>query len=260
MTLTTDASAQSTTWFVSTVLLTALGFFMWPQSFAAIYSAKNGEVLRKNAIALPLYQLMLLCVYFAGFTALIVMPGLKGPAADQSFLLVVAKYYPPWVLGSVALAGCLAALVPASGQLLGAASIVAKNVIDDGFGIAKSDEQRLLATRLLVLVVAALALAWWLVARTSLVGLLLIGYNGVTQFLPGVVIALRGWGVSALAIGAGIVAGVAAVIALAFLGYTTLNGVNVGLFALGLNALVVAAVQVASAPRAARAGIGRQAP
>jgi len=34
MTLTSDLSAQSTTWFVSTVVLTALGFFMWPQSFA----------------------------------------------------------------------------------------------------------------------------------------------------------------------------------------------------------------------------------
>ena len=29
------ASGQSVAWFVSTVLLTAIGFFMWPHSFSA---------------------------------------------------------------------------------------------------------------------------------------------------------------------------------------------------------------------------------
>jgi len=190
MTLTSDLSAQSTTWFVSTVVLTALGFFMWPQSFAAVFSARDAGTLRRNAIFLPFYQLMLLLVYFAGFTALLVVPGLKGTAADQSFLLVVQRYYPAWTLGLVAFAGCLAALVPASGQVLGAASLFAKNVAGDGFGFATSDAARLRLTRVLVIVVAALALGWWLSARNSLVGLLLIGYSGVTQFFPGVMLAL----------------------------------------------------------------------
>jgi SSS family solute:Na+ symporter len=238
MTLANDLSAQGTTWFVSTVLLTALGFFMWPQSFAAVFSARSAATLRRNAIFLPFYQLMLLLVYFAGFTALLVVPGLKGPAADQSFLLVVQHYYPPWTLGLVAFAGCLAALVPASGQILGAASLIAKNVAGDGFGIATSDAERLRLTRILVIVVAALALTWWLVARTSLVGLLLIGYSGVTQFFPGVVWALRSTRPSAVAIAAGIFGGLAVVATAAALGAPTIVGLNVGLFALLVNVAV----------------------
>jgi SSS family solute:Na+ symporter len=245
LTLTNDLSGQGVTWFVSTVLLTSLGFFMWPQSFGAIFAARDGEVLRKNAIFLPFYQLMLVLVYFAGFTALVVVPGLKGPAADQSFLLVVQRYYPPWVLGSVALAGCLAALVPASGQLLAAASLFTKNVLGDGFGIATTDAARLRATRALIVVVAALALCWWLAARTSLVGLLLIGYSGVTQFFPGVVLALRPSRPSAFAVGSGIAAGILVVVTASIRATPTIYGLNVGLFALLVNVALTFVVDAA---------------
>jgi SSS family solute:Na+ symporter len=214
---------------------------MWPQSFGAIFSARDGDVLRKNAIFLPFYQLMLLLVYFAGFTALLVVPGLKGPAADQSFLIVVQRYYSSWVLGLVAFAGCLAALVPASAQILGAASLFAKNVLGDGFGVATNDVDRLRATRVLIVVVAALALVWWLAARTSLVGLLLIGYSGVTQFFPGVLMALASRRPPAFAVGAGIVTGIAVVVIAGVLATPTLFGFNVGLAALCVNAVVLAA-------------------
>ncbi|MGP6188555.1 MAG: hypothetical protein ACLPSH_00430 [Vulcanimicrobiaceae bacterium] len=80
----------------------------------------------------------------------------------------------------VAGAGCLAALVPASGQVLVAASIVTKNVLGDWLNVATTDNVRPAATRILVLTVALLVLGFWLVARTSLVGLLLIGHSGVT--------------------------------------------------------------------------------
>ncbi len=134
------------TWVMSTVVLTSLGFFMWPQAMAAIYSARDEDTLRRNAIFLPFYQVMLLLVFFAGFAALEIVPGLKGAAADQSFMLVVQKYYPAWVLGLVAAAGVLAGLVPASVQILAAASIVAKNVFADN-GIARDDAAQTRLTR-----------------------------------------------------------------------------------------------------------------
>ena len=63
------AHGESLWWFASTVLLTALGFYMWPHTFASIYTAKGAAVIRKNAIVLPLYQLILLFVFFVGFPA-----------------------------------------------------------------------------------------------------------------------------------------------------------------------------------------------
>jgi SSS family solute:Na+ symporter len=238
MTLTGDASPNGVTWFVSTVVLTALGFYMWPQSLAAIYSAKDENTLRRNAIALPIYQLMLLFVYFAGFTALLVLPGLKGPAADQSFMLVVQKYYSPWVLGFIAAAGCLAGLVPASVQILAAASIVSKNVLADTLGIAKTSAEQTRATRIFVLVVAVLAFVFWATAKATLVGLLLIAYNGITQLFPGVVLSFARVRPSPAAVAAGIITGIAALAAFAATKTSVIGGVNAGLVALSANAIV----------------------
>ncbi|MGD0053434.1 MAG: sodium:solute symporter family protein, partial [Vulcanimicrobiaceae bacterium] len=170
LTIAGPGAPNGITWVISTTLMTACGFFMWPQSMAAVYSAKSEDTLRRNAIFLPFYQLMLLLVFFAGFAALEIIPGLKGPAADQSYMLVVQQTYPAWILGIVTAAGVLAGLVPAAGQLLAAASIVGKNVLAD-YGIARGDAAQTLATRILVLIVALLAFGFWALAHTTLVGL-----------------------------------------------------------------------------------------
>ena len=245
------SSPSGIVWVISTTVLTACGFFMWPQSMAAIYSARNEDALRRNAVFLPFYQVMLLLVFFAGFAALEILPGLKGPAADQSFMLVVQKSYPAWVLGIIAAAGTLAALVPASGQLLAAASIVGKNVLAD-YGIARDPAAQTRATRILVLVVALLAFAFWALAKTTLVGLLLIGYNGITQLFPGVVLGLSPRRPPAAAVGAGIITGVVVLIGFAVSNQGQVIGINTGLIALAANAAVLGIVWAVSPKRHSR--------
>jgi len=239
LTLAAGTGTHGTVWYVSTVLLTAVGFFMAPHGFSAIYSARSEATLRRNAMLLPFYQIVMLLVFFAGLTALLIVPGLKGTAVDQSFLLVVQRYYPAWVLGIVAAAGCLAALIPASAQLLGAASIFSKNVLGE-LGIATSDRARTLATRVLVVIVALFALGFWLDEQRTLVELILIYYNGVTQFLPGVVAAFMFPRASAWSVAAGIVTGFALVLLFTH-GSTPLLGVNPGLVALAGNVAVMLA-------------------
>ncbi len=207
---------------------------------AALYSAHGEEPIRRNAIFLPLYQLMLLLVYFAGWTALLVIPGLQGAKADESFMLVVQRYYPPWVLGLVAAAGCLAGLVPASVQLLAAASILSKNVLADQLGLARTPAAQTRATRALVLVVAAAAFVFWLFAKTTLVGLLLIAYNGITQLFPGVALSFLPRRPSPLTVGMGILTGILVLVWAAVSATATVGGVNVGLAALAVNVATVA--------------------
>src|SRR5579872_2155333 len=246
LTLSHGSTEFGTTWFISTVLLTSVGFYMWPDSMAAIYSAKSEDTLRRNAMYLPVYQLMLLLIYFAGFTALLLMPGLTGAAADQSFMLVVQKYYPPWVLGLLAGAGCLAGLIPASAQVLGAASIFTKNILGDWLGFVKSDHARTHATRIMVLVVSFLALLYWLFTQASLVGLNLIAYEGVAQFFPGVVFALVWRRASAAGVIAGIASGLIVLVYLAATHRETIGGIAVGCFALAVNVLVCVGVSLFS--------------
>src|SRR5207245_32881 len=82
------AHGMSPSWLISTVLLSALGFYMWPHAFASAYTARSEDVFRKNAAVMPLYQLVLLFVFFAGFAAILRVPGLVGPQADLSLLRI----------------------------------------------------------------------------------------------------------------------------------------------------------------------------
>ena len=76
------AKGQSVAWFDSTVALTALGFFMWPHSFCSVFTARDARTLRRNAVAAPIYGLMLLFALFVGFAAVLRVPGLAGKQID----------------------------------------------------------------------------------------------------------------------------------------------------------------------------------
>jgi solute:Na+ symporter, SSS family len=249
--LPSGSAFHGTVWYVSTVLLTAIGFYMGPQSWNAIYSARSGDTLRRNAMLLPLYQAFLTLMLFAGFSAALINPGLKGTAVDQSFLLVVQHYYPSWVLGLIAGAGALAALVPASALLLAAASVITKNVAGDAFGVATSDKSRTLLTRVLVVVVALLALGVWLTAQRTVVELLLLYYNGITQFAPGVIATFLWRRATAWGVGAGIATGLTVAVPLAAANFTPW-GINAGFIALAAN--VAALVGVSLLARGGRDG------
>ncbi|HXW76448.1 MAG TPA: hypothetical protein VEJ20_03470 [Candidatus Eremiobacteraceae bacterium] len=245
------SNVYSPAWFVSTVLLTGATFFLWPQSMAAVYSAKSADALRRNYIFLPAYQIMLVLMIFAGLTALLVMPGLTGADVDKSFVLVVARHYPPWVLGAVAGAGCLAALVPVCGQLLAAAGLAVKNILVDGARWRPSALAETLAMRICVVVVAIAALVLWAFLKTTLVELLLIAYNGIAQCIPGVAFAFWWPRATPAGIAAGIATGI--LVLVAFAQEPVLAGINTGVVALAANGIVAALVSVFSpAPPAGR--------
>jgi SSS family solute:Na+ symporter len=237
----TLTAPKGSLWFVSTVLLTSLGFFMGPHSIAAIYSAKDENVLRRNAMFLPLYQLIVLLVFFAGFSALLVVPGLKGPNADQSFLVLVARYYPPWVLGFVTATGALCALVPSTALLLSSGSIIAKNLAGDLLHIGRDDRSRLLVTRLMVVAIGLLALGLWITYRTTLVQLLLLYYNAASQFMPAFAFGCFWKRTSALGVGIGLVAGIALALYLTLAGIAPF-GINPGFIGLAVNIALLVSI------------------
>jgi len=121
-------SGESVSWFNSTVLLTALGFYMWPHTFGSLFTSKHERAFRRNAALMPLYQLILLFVFFVGFAAILQVPGLKGPDIDLSLLRLSIQTFDPWFVGVIGAAGVLTALVPGSMILVAAATLVANTL------------------------------------------------------------------------------------------------------------------------------------
>ena len=232
------------TWYISTVLLTSLGFYMWPHAFAATFTAKSGDTLRRNAVVMPLYTLTLAFVFFAGFTAVMVVPGL--PDSNMSLLTIVRKTFPAWFLGVIGGAGALTAMVPAAIFTLTAATLFAKNLYRSLFAPAMTDDQVARLARLMVVALSLICLYFAIDSSRTLVSLLLLGYAGITQFFPGVVLGLYWKRANKLGVFAGMVAGVATVAFLVLIKRDPLFGVNAGFIALCLNFLVTVILSVSS--------------
>jgi len=230
------AAHMDVVWVMSTCLLTGLGFYMWPHMFGAAFSAKSAETIKRNAIIMPFYQIPTLLVFLVGFTALLVIPGLAKP--DTSFLALVDKTYPSWFVGFVGAAGAVTAMVPSAVLVLFGATLLAKNVYQTGFNPKAGEAQVLRLSRIMVLVIMVVALMLALFFPNELVNLLIFGYDGVSQFFPGVVLGLFWKRVTKPAVGVGLVAGVVTVVALIVTHHDPLFGLNAGFVGLAVNAVL----------------------
>ncbi len=158
-------------WYISTVLLTSLGFYMWPHAFGAAFTARSSDTLRRNAVVMPLYTTTLAFVFFIGFTAVLVIPGLRD--GDLSLLTMARQSFPAWVLGVIGGAGALTAMVPAAILILTAATLFAKNLYRPIFAPALTDDQVAKLARLMVVVLSVISLYLAIHGSTTLVSLLL---------------------------------------------------------------------------------------
>jgi len=230
-------------WFISTVALTSLGFYMWPHSFGAVFTAKNERIFRRNATFLPLYQLILLFVFFAGFAAILIVPGLKN--TNLALLAAVQKVFPAWFVGVVGGAGILTALVPGSLLIMTGATLIAENIYRP---LAKaSGKQVQTMARIMVWVIAAVSLYFSINSNATIVALLLMGYNFVTQFFPSVMLSLfTKQGVNKYGAASGILVGVGIVIYFTMTKVSILWGINTGFLALLVNFIVVLVVSAAT--------------
>ncbi|MBV8910010.1 MAG: sodium:solute symporter family protein [Gammaproteobacteria bacterium] len=224
-------------WYISTVLLTSLGFYMWPHAFAASFTAKNADALRRNAIVMPIYSLTLAFIFFAGFATVLIVPRMGN--GDLALLTVVRQTFPPWFLGIIGGAGALTAMVPASIFILTAATLFAKNLYRPLLAPGMSDEQVARLARITVVAVGLISLILAVFSSSTLVSLLLTGYAGVTQFFPGVLLGLYWKRVSTGAVFAGLLAGVAGAVGLMVSHHDPLFGISAGFLALCVNFIIV---------------------
>ncbi len=223
-------------WYITTVILTSLGAYMWPATFGATFTARSGDTLRRNAVVMPLYTITLAFIFFVGFTAVLVVPGLRD--GDLALLTVVRRSFPPWLLGVIGGAGALTAMVPASILILTAATLFAKNLWRPMFAPAMTDGQVATLARVMVVVLSVITLYLATHSSSTLVSLLLLGYAGVTQFFPGVVLGLYWKRVTMPGVFAGIVAGAGTAAFLILSHQDPFFGWNAGFVGLCVNFLV----------------------
>lgn len=248
------APQMDVVWVMSTVLLTGLGFYMWPHVFGSAFSAKSDKIIKRNAVIMPFYQIPILLIFMVGFTALLVIPGLKN--GDMAFLALVNKTYPSWFMGFVGAAGAVTAMVPSAILVLFASTLLAKNVYQTGFNPRASEGKVMALSRFMVLVIMTFALFFAIFLPNELVPLLIFGYDGVCQFFPGVVLGLFWKRVTKIGVICGIIAGIAVVIILIIGGRDPFLGMNAGFVGLVVNSIITVGLSLAKKSSRVKAELG----
>lgn len=238
-------------WVMTTILLTALGFYMWPHVFGSAFSAKSAKVIKRNAIIMPFYQIPILLIFMVGFTALLVLPRLEN--GDMAFLYLVNKTYPSWFMGFVGAAGAVTAMVPAAILVLFASTLISKNVYQTGINPHASEDTVMRLSRFMVLVIMTFSLLFAIFLPNELVNLLILGYDGVCQFFPGVVLGLFWKRVTKQGVLAGILVGTGFVVFLILSRNDPFLGMNAGFVGLLINMMVTIAVSLLTKPVIQRA-------
>jgi SSS family solute:Na+ symporter len=222
-------------WFSTAALISALALFMWPHTATGIFSSKSGESLRKNAIVLPFYNIVLMLVTFLGITAFLVIP--KGTDPRFAFLELIHMSYGGTVQGLAYSTIALASLVPCSIMAIGASSLFANNIYRDVINPKASGPRMTMVTRYMVFVVIGLALLFGLLFPTALISLQLMGVSGIVQIFPAIVFSLYWRNLSREAALSGFVAGMV-VVAAQYIFHTSF-GAYEGFWGLCVNILVL---------------------
>ena len=109
----------------SLALGSALALFMYPHTLTGVFAAGSGDVIKRNAMLLPLYSLLLGLLALMGYMAIAV--GIKVADRNDAMPALFAHVFPGWFAGFAFAAVAIGALVPAAMMSIGAANLFTRN-------------------------------------------------------------------------------------------------------------------------------------
>ncbi len=240
--------------YATLALGSALAAFMYPHTLTGIFAAKSANTIRKNAVFLPAYTLLLGLIALLGYMAHAAHLSVRTP--NDVVPALFAALFPEWFSGFAFAAIAIGALVPAAVMSIGAANLFTRNLWKAYVNpqVSPEGEAQVAKTASLVVKLGALVFILFIPTQFALY-LQLLGGVWIVQTFPAVVCGLFYKGLRAPALLAGWAVGMLAGTALAFadgikpVHAFVLGGhsfaVYTGLFALVLNFVVVLAVQAA---------------
>ncbi len=246
--------------YATLALGSAMAAFMYPHTLTGVFAAQSANTIRKNAVLLPVYTLLLGLIALLGYMAH--AAGVHVADKNDAVPALFAAMFPGWFAGFAYAAIAVGALVPAAVMSIGAANLFTRNFwkayVDPA--VTPAGEANVAKLTSLVVKVGAL-LVILLIPVDFALDLQLLGGLWILQTFPAVVFGLfRIPGLTRLS-GVGLFAGWAAGMALgtvliAYDGFKPLHALTpdikvfTGLLALLVNVVVGVAVSALAPNRA----------
>ena len=175
--------------YASLALGSALAAFMYPHTLTGIFASKSADTIRKNAILLPAYTLLLGLIALLGYMAYAAK--IAVPTPNDVVPALFQALFPSWFAGFAFSAIAIGALVPAAVMSIGAANLFTRNVWKSYVNPAISHAGEAAVAKITSLVVKLGALAFILFLPTQYaLDLQLLGGLWILQTFPALVFGL----------------------------------------------------------------------
>ncbi|SIT47528.1 Na+/monocarboxylate symporter (fragment) [Paraburkholderia ribeironis] len=175
--------------FASLALGSALAAFMYPHTMTAVLSSASAKTVRKNAIFLPAYTLLLGLIALLGYMAIAADVNVK--SASDVVPALFGTLFPAWFVGFAAAAIAISALVPAAIMSIGAANLFTRNLWRPLVSPTITPEKEASTAKLVSLVVKFGALLFIVFLPTQYaIDLQLLGGVWILQIFPAIVFTL----------------------------------------------------------------------
>ncbi len=178
--------------YATLALGSAFAAFLYPHTMTGVLSSASGDVIRRNAILLPAYTVLLGLIAVLGYMAIAADIHVATPSEVVPALFL--KIFPEWFVGFSFAAIAIGALVPAAIMSIGAANLFTRNVwraiIDPG--MAPAAEARTAKLASLAVKFGALVFILFLPTQYAL-DRQLLGGVWILQVFPAVMLGLSTW-------------------------------------------------------------------
>ncbi|MDB5761425.1 MAG: actP [Herminiimonas sp.] len=172
--------------FATLALGSALAAFMYPHTLTGIFAAKSADTIRKNAVFLPAYTVLLGLIALLGFMAY----GAKLVVKNNNDVVpaLFNALFPSWFSGFAFAAIAIGALVPAAVMSIGAANLFTRNFWKPYVNpaVTHAGEAKVAKIASLMVKVGALVFILFLPTKFAL-DLQLLGGLWILQTFPAVV-------------------------------------------------------------------------
>jgi SSS family solute:Na+ symporter len=183
--------------YITLAIGSAMALFIYPHSLTGILSASSADAIKRNAIALPAYTLVLGLIGLLGLMGHAAGIQVKNPqdVVPQLFL----KMFPDWFAGFCFAAIAIGALVPAAVMSIGAANTFTRNVWKPFVHPEMTASEESFIAKLVSLIVKAGALIVILFIPTQFaIDFQLLGGVWMIQCFPAIIFGLytrwfNGW-------------------------------------------------------------------
>lgn len=179
--------------YATLALGSALAAFMYPHTLTGIFAAKSADTIRKNAVFLPAYTLLLGLIALLGYMAYAAHLHVQSP--NDVVPALFNNLFPSWFAGFAFAAIAIGALVPAAVMSIGAANLFTRNFWKAYVNpqVTPAGEAKVAKITSLVVKVGALVFILFLPTQFAL-DLQLLGGVWILQTFPAVVFGLFfGW-------------------------------------------------------------------